>query len=143
MRYAIYGRKSNEQNVPDEAKSVTRQEELARTFISQNGGMVGEGHVYMDDGYSGGEFVDRPRLTKLVLAAKSKPRPFDAVVMMDQDRIGRDQIRTPLIINDLVEAGVRIFFYATGQELLFDSPTDKLIAASRTSATSSTEIKCA
>jgi DNA invertase Pin-like site-specific DNA recombinase len=128
MRAAIYARKSNEQDVSDDAKSVTRQIELARTFCEKQGWSTDDLHVCKDDGVSGAEFEDRPGLTKLVLAAKSKPRQFDVLVTMDQDRIGRDQIRTPQIINDLVEAGVRIFYYATGQELRFDSPTDKLIA---------------
>lgn len=67
-------------------------------------------------------------MTKLILAAKSKPRAFDVLVTMDQDRIGRDQVRTPTILNDLIEAGVRVFYYSSGQELRLDSPTERLLA---------------
>jgi site-specific DNA recombinase len=128
MIAAIYARKSTEQNVSDDAKSVTRQVELARTFAERQGWAVPDEHVYCDDGVSGAEFEDRPGLAKLVLASKSKPRAFDVIVTMDQDRVGRDQIRTPMILNDLIERGVRVFYYASGQELKLDTPTDRLLA---------------
>jgi site-specific DNA recombinase len=125
---AIYARKSTEQDVASEAKSVTRQEALARQFIAQQGWTVAPAEfIVQDDGLSGADFVTRG-LMKLVQAAQRVPRPFDVLVTMDQDRIGRDQIRTPMILSEFVEAGVRIFFYATGQELKLDSPTDRLVA---------------
>lgn len=127
-RAAIYARKSTEQNVSDDAKSVARQAELGRAFAAKHGWTVADEHVYVDDGVSGAEFEDRPGLAKLVMAAKAPARAFDVLVTMDQDRIGRDQIRTPMVLNDLIEAGVRVFYYATGQELRLESPTDKLLA---------------
>jgi DNA invertase Pin-like site-specific DNA recombinase len=129
MRAAIYARKSTEQQgVADEAKSVARQIEHARAFAEGQGWTVGDDHVQADDGVSGAEFEDRPGLTKVVLAAKMTPRPFDVLVTMDQDRIGRDQVRPPMILNDPVQAGIGISYYGSGQELRLDSPTDRLLA---------------
>ena len=72
MRAAVYARKSTEQNVADDAKSVTRQVELARAFATRQGWKVAESHVYMDDGISGAEFTNRPGLSALTLAARGK-----------------------------------------------------------------------
>jgi DNA invertase Pin-like site-specific DNA recombinase len=75
---AIYTRKSTEQNVSEDAKSVTRQIDLARAFATRRGWTVVDDHVYVDDGVSGAEFKDRHGLAKLMTAAKATPRPFDA-----------------------------------------------------------------
>jgi DNA invertase Pin-like site-specific DNA recombinase len=56
MIAAIYARKSTDQNVPDEEKSVTRQLKRAHAYAARKGWAVAEGHVYSDDGVSGAEF---------------------------------------------------------------------------------------
>jgi DNA invertase Pin-like site-specific DNA recombinase len=60
MIAAIYARKSTDQNVADEEKSVTRQIERATAYAQTKGWTVAPGHVYADDGISGAEFVKRP-----------------------------------------------------------------------------------
>ena len=61
MIAAIYARKSTEQNgVPDEEKSVTRQVGHAKTYAVKKGWVVADEHLYQDDGISGAEFVKRP-----------------------------------------------------------------------------------
>src|SRR6266545_3944400 len=106
MIAAIYARKSTEQRVTDDAKSVTRQVELARDFATSKGWQVAEEHVYRDDGISGAEFKDRPGLASLLLAVKSSPRPFDVVVAMDESRLGRDQFQTAYLLQQIADAGV-------------------------------------
>jgi DNA invertase Pin-like site-specific DNA recombinase len=49
MIAAIYARKSTEQDVADDAKSVTRQIENARAFATERGWTVDPSHVYADD----------------------------------------------------------------------------------------------
>lgn len=91
MNAALYARKSTEQKVADEAKSVTRQTELAREFAEAKGWTVAAGHVYTDDAVSGAAFGDegRPALAAMVVTAERKE--FGAVVTMDESRIGRYQ----------------------------------------------------
>ena len=54
MRAAIYARKSTDQNVADEEKSVAWHVERARAYALRKGWTVAEEHVYVDDGISRG-----------------------------------------------------------------------------------------
>jgi hypothetical protein len=63
---AIYARKSTVQNVSDEEKSITRQVEPARAYAARKGWTVADEHVFSDDGVSGGEFIKRPGLVRLI-----------------------------------------------------------------------------
>src|SRR5262245_45507219 len=67
---AIYARKSNEQNAPEEERSVTAQVERARAYAQRQGWTIAEGHIYTDDGVSGAEFESRPGLVALLAALK-------------------------------------------------------------------------
>lgn len=126
MRAAIYARKSTEQNVADDAKSVTRQTDLARAFITAKGWTVDDRHVFIDDAVSGAEFVDRHGLNNLMAAMRQAPRPYDAIVTMGLDRIGREQFAVAKTLLDIVEAGVRVFYYTDGSELKLDTPIAKI-----------------
>ena len=63
---AIYARKSTEQNVTEEEKSVTRQIEMARACAKSQGFDVAQEHIYVDDAISGAEFDRRPGLMRLL-----------------------------------------------------------------------------
>ena len=52
MRAAVYARKSTQQLVGDDAKSVTRQIDNAKAFALVKGWHVSDAHVYADDGVS-------------------------------------------------------------------------------------------
>src|SRR6266478_3778819 len=94
MIAAIYARKSTEQNgVADEDKSVARQVEHARAYAARKGWTVAEEHVYADDGISGAEFAKRPGFLRLMNAVKPRA-PFQVLVMMEESRLGREQIET-------------------------------------------------
>ena len=60
MIAAIYARKSTDQKVSDEAKSVVRQVENARAFAAKNGWVVEDRFIFVDEGISGAEFAKRP-----------------------------------------------------------------------------------
>src|SRR5713226_8218155 len=126
MRAALYCRKSTSQDVTDDAKSVTRQTELARAFAETKGWTVADAHVYVDDGISGAEFLDRPAFNRLQAAVQQRPRPFDVLVTMDVDRVGREQFTLASELLKIVEAGIAVFFYATGEELKLDTPIAKI-----------------
>lgn len=128
MIAAIYARKSNEQNgIADEAKSVTRQVEHATRYASGKGWTVDPARVYVDDGISGALFgAGRPGLARLLLALAPRP-PFDVLVTMEEERLGRESIETAYTVKQLTDAGVRLFYYLHDQERRLDSPTDKLL----------------
>ncbi len=129
MIAAIYARKSTEQTgMNDEEKSVTRQIEHARAYALKKGWTVSEDHIYADDGISGAEFGDRrPGFLRLMAAIKPSA-PFQVLIMSEESRLGREQTRTQYALLEIVEAGVRVFFYLDDQERKMDTATDKLIS---------------
>ena len=57
-----------------------------------------------------------------------KPRPaFQVLVMSEESRLGREAIETVYALKQLVQAGVRVFFYLEDRERTLDSPTDKIM----------------
>jgi site-specific DNA recombinase len=134
MIAAIYARKSQDQpGVAADAKSVARQVERATAYATRKGWTVAPTHVYVDDGISGAEFVKRPGFVRLMTALKPRP-PFTVLVMMDEDRLGREQIETAWALKQLIVAGVRVFSYLQDRERTLDSPTEKLLLSVSTFA---------
>src|SRR5215475_8067210 len=133
MIAAIYARKSTDQNIADEEKSVTRQVERARAYVARKGWILADEHVYADDGISGAEFLKRPGFLRLMNALKPRA-PFQALIMSEESRLGREQIETAYALKQLVTAGVRVFFYLEDRERTLDSPTDKVMLSLTTFA---------
>src|SRR5262245_24092900 len=128
---AIYARKSKAQpGVDEDAKSVTRQIEHARTYAERHGWRVTPAHVFVDDGVSGAEFERRPALMRLLNALRPRP-PFQVLLLSDADRIGREQIESGYILKQIIQAGVRVFECtgAASREITLGSPTDKVLLA--------------
>src|SRR5712692_9078112 len=124
---AVYARKSTDQAVADEEKSVTRQVELAIACAGAHGFEVLPQHIYVDDAISGAEFDRRPGLVRLLNALRPQA-PFGGLFIADKDRLGREQFETNHILKQISVAGVRIFEYQNGgHEVRLDSPIDKLI----------------
>src|SRR5438128_2268418 len=119
MIAAIYARKSNEQNgVGDEAKSVVRQIEHARGYAAKHGWAIAEDHVYSDDGISGAVFGDRrPALARLLHALEAPRLPFQALIVSEQSRFGRDTIRTLALIQAITDYGVVLYSYLDDREI--------------------------
>lgn len=125
MIAAIYVRKSTEQNVSDEEKSVTRQIEHARAYAARKGWTIDEAHVYADDGMSGAEFVKRRGLNALLALMRQRPCPVQALVTMEVSRLGREQTETAVVVREILRAGVRLFTYGDRREITLDSALDK------------------
>jgi DNA invertase Pin-like site-specific DNA recombinase len=129
MRCAVYARKSTEQNgLADEARSVTRQVEQARAFAAGRGWTVADEHVYVDDGVSGAEFAKRPGFLRLMNALKPKPA-FEALIMSEESRLGREQIETAYALKQLITSGVQVWFYLDNRQRTLDSPMEKAMLA--------------
>ena len=120
MRAAIYARKSTEQEVTDDAKSVTRQIDGARAFIArQPGWTLDNAHVYEDPAVSGALFAKRPEFQRMMSDARAGA--FDVLVLFDLDRFGRHAHKTMVALNELADVGVEVWDYSTGQPIDLDS----------------------
>jgi len=121
---AAYLRKSTDEGdkSPD-AKSVARQRERAEQFATSKGWRLDDRYVYVDDGISGSEFVKRPGLQRL-LAACDDP-PFEALIVMEQSRLGRDTVRTLALIQRITDSGVQIWTY-DGKPITLDDEDDEV-----------------
>jgi DNA invertase Pin-like site-specific DNA recombinase len=129
MIAAIYARKSTEQNgMSDEERSVARQIEHAKSYAARKGWAVAEEHVYADDGISGAEFERRPSLMRLLAAIRPRP-PFQALVVSEESRLGREVFETGYVLKQLLSAGVRVFSYLDDKEFALNSATDKVLLA--------------
>ena len=123
---AVYCRKSTDKSaVADEAKSVTRQKEHATAYAVRHGWTVPEACIFVDDGISGAEFANRPGFVRLMASLKPRP-PFQVLIMSEESRLGREAIETAYALKQLIQAGVRVFFYLEDRERTLDSPTDKI-----------------
>jgi hypothetical protein len=120
MIAAIYARKSTEQAVSDDQKSIARQVDHARQYASRKGWRVDEACIFTDDGISGAEFTRRPGFLRLMNSLKPRP-PFQVLVMSEESRLGRESIETAYALKQLVQAGVRVFFYLEDRERTLDS----------------------
>src|SRR5262249_42068080 len=126
MIAAIYARKSTDQNVVDEQKSVARQIEHAKTYAARKGWTVDDDYVYSDDGISGAEFKKRPGFLRLLNALSPRP-PFQVLIMSEESRLGREAIETGYVLKQIMDAGVRVFFYLEDRERTLDTAMDKVM----------------
>ncbi len=134
MIAAIYARKSTpEPGVADEAKSVTRQKELAGAFAVSRGWTIDDRYVFEDDGISGAEFSRRPGFMRLMGALSPRP-PFQALVVSEQKSLGREAFETNYTVKQLAQAGVEIFEYVHGRSLTPKNWLDKAMSAVRSAA---------
>jgi site-specific DNA recombinase len=129
MIAAIYARKSTDQNgLVDEARSVTRQIDHATAYALKKGWTVADEHVYVDDGISGAEFVKRPGFLRLMNALKPRPA-FQVLIMSEESRLGREQIQTAYTLQQITDAGVRVWFYLNDHERKLDTAMDKVMGS--------------
>ena len=124
---AIYARKSTEQvGVSDEEKSVARQMEHAKAYALKKGWTVPDELVFVDDGVSGAEFVKRPGFIRLMNGLKPRPS-YQILIMSEESRLGRESIETSFALKQIIDAGVRVFFYLEDRERTLDNAMDKVM----------------
>jgi DNA invertase Pin-like site-specific DNA recombinase len=132
MIAAIYARKSNEQTgVADDMKSVEIQIASCRQCAERHGWEVAPAHIYIDDGISGADFVDRSGFLKLMNALKPRPA-FDVLIMTEVSRLGREQIKTSRALQEITGAGVIVWMAHEGRECRLESAMDKAILGFQT-----------
>jgi len=128
LRFAVYARKSTDDARHEDHKSVARQIAQARAYVEARGGEVLADHLHQDDAVSGAEFKHRAGLLRLMEALKNG-KPFNAVVMSEESRLGREQVETAYILKQITDAGVRVFYYMDAREAKLDSALDKIMAS--------------
>src|SRR5438552_11968961 len=126
MIAAIYARKSTDQAVADQEKSVARQIGHAKAYAARKGWAVSDDYVYSDDGISGAEFKKRPGFLRLLNALSPRP-PFQVLIMSEESRLGREAIETGYVLKQIMDAGVRVFFYLEDRERTLDTAMDKVM----------------
>ena len=120
MITAVYSRKSTDQSdVASDAKSVTRQVDGARAFIAAKGWTLHDAHIYTDDGVSGALFVNRPGYQRMMRDAEAGG--FEALVIYDLDRLGRDGHKTMTALHDLADLGIAVWDSSTGRQIELDT----------------------
>lgn len=129
LRCALYGRRSTDEH---QMASMEVQTEEGQRYIAKNGGTLQPEHVYLDDAISRAEFKKRPGLIALLNAANDKQ--FDVVIVRDESRLGGDTFRSGLVIQDLLESGIRLFYFYTDEEVTLDGAVDKFMIAARSFA---------
>ena len=129
MRAAIHARRSTEEH---QAASVEVQLAEAKRFIEAQGWTWSAEHIYAEAPISRAEFKKRPTLLKLLNAAEEKA--FDVIVTRDESRLGGDMIRTCLLIQDMLDAGVQLYYYISGERVRLDDATAKFMVAAKTFA---------
>jgi len=128
LRFAVYARKSTEDARHEDHRSTARQVAQARSYVEARGGEVLADHVYQDDAISGAEFRGRGGLIRLLDALKNG-RPFNAVVMSEESRLGREQVETSYILKQILDANIRLFYYMEDREARLDSAMDKIMSS--------------
>jgi len=108
------------------------QTQEGERYIIAQGGTLAREHIFLDDAISRAEFKKRPGLLALLNAAKDKQ--FDAVVVRDESRLGGDTFRSGLVIQDLLESGVKLVYYYSDEFVTLDGAVDKFMVAARSFA---------
>lgn len=123
---AIYTRRSTDEH---QDMSLELQQNEAKAFCGSLGCSVDDRHMYEDDAVSRAEFKKRHGLAAMLNAAKR--REFDVVVVRDETRLGGDQARTALVIQDLLDSGIKLYYYFTKEEVKLDGAVSRFMMNAR------------
>jgi site-specific DNA recombinase len=105
-RAAIYTRYSSHMQ---KQTSTADQIYQCREAAESNGWSVADEHIRSDEERTGQTLFGRDGLAELLEMAKSKPRPFDVVVVDESSRLGRDQADTLNLLKRLRFLGVELY----------------------------------
>lgn len=85
---AAYIRVSTNEQAEHSPDSQLRE---LKEYAKRNGMIVDPEHIYIDSGISGRKASKRPQFQKMIAAAKSKPAPFDVILVWKFSRFARNQ----------------------------------------------------
>lgn len=85
---ACYIRVSTEEQIEFSPESQLKR---IRDYAKQNGYILPQEYIFMDEGISGKNTQKRPEFNKMIGVAKSKPKPFDAILLWKFSRFARNR----------------------------------------------------
>jgi site-specific DNA recombinase len=124
-RAALYLRRSTDEH---QEESLKTQETNATRYVAVKGFRLDPRHIYTDDAISRAEFKKRPGLIAMLNAVER--REVDVVVVRDETRLGGDMHRTGIVMQDIHDAGVRLYYYSD-EEVALETAVDKFLVAAR------------
>jgi DNA invertase Pin-like site-specific DNA recombinase len=109
-RCAVYARYSSEKQ---NSLTIDQQIRKCSEYAERHSLCVLDQYIYADEAISGAT-DDRAGLTRLLTAAREKPRPFDIVLADDTSRVSRRLADSLRIHEQLQFAGIRVIYVAQG-----------------------------
>lgn len=125
LRFAELIRVSTEKQ-EKQGESLRTQQKQVEAAVKTLGGKIVTRYAGQEHATSGWE---RKQLDKLLADAAKKPKPFDAVMVVDPSRWSRDNIRNEQGLEILKENGIR-FFTLTAEHDLHDENARLFLAMS-------------
>ena len=71
--------------------SPSAQLKAIKTWCNNNNYTLDTNHIYIDEGKSGRKAEKRPEFMKMIGSAKTKPAPFDVILVHKFDRFARNR----------------------------------------------------
>jgi site-specific DNA recombinase len=139
IRAAIYARRSTDEH---QVESLATQLDNARRFVIAKGYHVDPRHEFTDTA-SRAEFAPKRRPGFAAIREAAVDGQFDVIVTRDDSRLGGDMLRVATFAQEMTDADVRIVFYSTGEEMLLENETSRLLAVMRGYASESERRKIA
>ena len=88
MYGACYIRVSTEEQTEFSPNAQLR---ALKEYAKKNGIALSKKHIYIDEGISGRKAEKRPAFMQMIATAKSKPKPFDVILVHKFDRFARSR----------------------------------------------------
>ena len=118
-KVAIYARVSSERQDVD--LSITGQLKALREYASRNGYLLVK--EYVDEAESG-RSIDRPGFKQMIVAARQKPLPFEAILVWKLSRFARNREDSIIYKSLLRKQGVQVISI---NEPVEDTPSGRLL----------------
>lgn len=105
FRVGIYARISKEDGDNEQSESIENQIKIIQDFINNRVDLM-FCEIYIDDGYSGLSYCNRPGFQKMLVDIKEKS--INTIITKDMSRFGRESIETSTYLEKIFpELGVR------------------------------------
>lgn len=121
---ALYIRVSTEDQTE---YSPAAQRKLLIDYAKKNGMKVMPQYIFVDEGFSGRNADKRPKFMQMIGTAKSKPKPFDVILVHKFDRFARNR-EDSIVYKSMLqkEHGIKVISIT---ESIDDSPMSILLEA--------------